>query len=77
MLRDLFTTLMTQRLMIMIIISYFLSLVVQELDYVDLAVLHYVSQTRTDTLNAEITYEASHSIKICDVCHCPFKGKDV
>ena len=53
--------------------------VVQELDYVDLAVLHYVSQTRTDTLNAEIMSEASPTIKICDVWdqRYPFKENDV
>ena len=32
---------------------------VQDRDYYDLAVLHYVSQTRTDTLDADIKYDAS------------------
>ena len=48
---------MTRRLMICKRSIEVELLVVQERDYLDLAVLHYESQTRTDTLNTGIMSE--------------------
>ena len=48
---------MTRRLLIIKRSIEVYLLVVQERDYLDLAVLHYESQTRTDTLNTGIMSE--------------------